>query len=183
MRLFTAVDPPPEVHENLVRLLEWLRPEARLKWTRAENLHLTLKFIGEYPEADLPALEGVLREVKWPGDLEVRLRGLGFFPNERAPRVFWAGVETGPELAELASRINKALVGLGIPAERRPYSPHLTLARIEDRTPLDRLRKAVEALDSLEFGVFRPDRFYLYRSQPGPGGAVYTQIGQFHTTF
>ena len=81
MRLFTAVDPSREVHENLVRLLERLRPEARLRWTRPENLHLTLKFIGEYPEGELSQLETVLRAVEWPRAFEVRLRGSGFFPN------------------------------------------------------------------------------------------------------
>lgn len=183
MRLFTAVDPSPEVHQNLVRLLERLRPEARLRWTRPDNLHLTLKFIGEYPEGNLPQLEAGLRAVEWPGPFEVRLRGSGFFPNERAPRVFWVGVEAGPKLGALADRIDKALTGLGILAERRPYSPHLTLARIEDRAPLERLREAIKALDSGEIGTFRPDRFYLYRSQPGPGGSVYSRIGEFGKTF
>lgn len=183
MRLFTAIDPTPEVHVNLVRLLERLRPAARLRWTRPDNLHLTLKFIGEYPEANLGALDEALRGVAWPPPFDVRIGGLGFFPDERRPRVFWVGISAGPELGELATRIDQALVRLGVPAERRPYSPHLTLARIEDRTPLERLYTATKALDSLEFGAFRPDRFHLYRSQPSPGGAVYTQMGEFRTTF
>ena len=182
MRLFTAVDPPAEVHRRLQELLDTLRRSARLRWTKPQNLHVTLKFIGEYPEQDLPALAGALCGVRWPGEFEVKVRGLGFFPNERAPRVFWAGVEAGPELRELAGRIDRALVSLGVPAERRAFSPHLTMARIEGRTPLEGLRQAIDRLETVEFGGFRPDRFYLYRSQPGPGGSVYTRIGEYGTT-
>jgi 2'-5' RNA ligase len=96
--------------------------------------------------------------------------------------VFWIGVEAGPELGALAGRIDEALVELGVPAERRPYSPHLTLARIDGQAPLQRLHRTIQDLDSVEFGSFRPDRFYLYRSQPGPGGSVYTRIREFDTT-
>jgi 2'-5' RNA ligase len=183
MRLFTAVDPSEEVLERLTGMLERLRPAARLRWSRPESLHLTLKFLGEYPEAELGALEAVLKRTPWPGAFDIRVRGLGFFPDERAPRVFWAGVEAGPELARLAEALDEALVEVGIPRERRPYKPHLTLARIQDRVPLQRLREAIQGLDPVDFGSFRAERFYLYRSQPGPGGSVYTRMGSFGTTF
>jgi len=171
------------VLNNLLALLDRLRPSARVRWSRPENLHLTLKFIGEYPDGEQPALEEALGSVAWPGGFEVWVRGLGFFPHPKAPRVFWAGVEAGPELAGLAAAIDQVLRPLGVPAERRPYSPHLTLARIEDRTPLGRLHQAIQALESAEFGSFRPERFYLYRSQRAPGGSIYTRIGEFPTTF
>ena len=164
-------------------MLERLRPAARLRWTKPENLHLTLKFIGEYPEGEMGTLEEALRGVVWPGEFEVKVRGLGFFPNARAPRVIWAGVEAGPELGQLARRVDRALWKLGVPPERKAYAPHLTLARIEDRTPLSKLHEAIKALNSQEFGVFRPDRFYLYWSQPGAGSSGYTRVREFRTTF
>lgn len=182
MRLFTALDPSPEVQERLVELLDRLRPSARLRWTKPENLHLTLKFIGEYPDAELGALQEAMREAPWPGRFEVRVAGLGFFPNDRAPRVFWAGIQAGKELAGLARAIDEVLLKLGVPAEGRPYSPHLTLARIENRTPLERLHRTIRDLGPVDLGSFRPDRFYLYRSQPGPGGSVYTRLAEFGTT-
>lgn len=179
MRLFTAVDPTPEIVDKLADLLNRLRPSAGLRWGRAENLHLTLKFIGEFPAERLSALEETLRAVPAPSPFEVAVRRLGFFPHARAPRVFWAGVEAPAGLAQLAGDIDRTLEPLGIARDRRAYSPHFTLARIADRPPLDALHRAVEALPSLEFGSFRPDRFYLYESRPGPGGSVYTRIEEF----
>ncbi len=179
MRLFTAVDPSPEVVDNLTELLNRLRPAARLRWSQAEKLHLTLKFIGEFPAERLGGLQEILRAAPAPSPFEVAVRRVGFFPHARAPRVFWAGVEAPAELAKLAAAIDLAVEPLGISRDQRAYAPHFTLARISGRQPLDALHRAVEALPSVEFGSFRPDRFYLYESRPGPGGSVYTRIGEF----
>ena len=179
MRLFTAVDPSLEVIESLRDLLLRLQPTARLRWSRPENLHLTLKFIGEWPEEKIPALLEALGSVPAPAALEMNLSGLGFFPNPRSPRVFWVGVQAPPELAELAVNIDRMLEPLGIAPEKRAYSPHLTLARIQERTPLERLRREIESLPSVEFGSFTVDRFYLYQSRLSPGGSIYTRIGEF----
>jgi 2'-5' RNA ligase len=110
MRLFTALDPSAEVLENLKGLLERLRPTAPLRWNRAENLHLTLKFIGQWPEPELPALREALGKVPAPPPFGVTVRGLGFFPHARAPRVFWAGVEAAAGLAQLVAQIDQALL-------------------------------------------------------------------------
>ncbi len=179
MRLFTAVDPSDEVLASLGDLLDRLRPSAQLRWSRPQNLHLTLKFIGEWPAEKLDDLQQVLRGVATPAPFDVRVRGLGFFPHARAPRVFWVGIEAPAELADLASCIDRALEGLGVATETRAYKPHLTLARIPDQKGLGRLHQAIEGLESTDFGTFRPDRFYLYESRPGPGGSVYTRIGEF----
>lgn len=181
MRLFTALDVSREVEARLSELLAELRPSAKLRWSRTDNLHLTLKFIGEFPKDRLDELRAALTSVAMQ-PVEVRVAGLGFFPNARAPRVFWAGIRAGPELAELAARIDEALEPLGIEREKRAYSPHLTLARVPDRTRLDGLREAVGKMEqggSPEFGMFRADRFCLYESVLAPGGSVYTRIGEF----
>ena len=179
MRLFTALDPSPEVHDQLTRLLERLRPSAGVRWAKPENLHLTVKFIGEWPEERLPALRQALGGVALPPPFEVRIAKLGFFPNSRAPRVFWAGIHSSPALKELAAGIDNAVTPLGIALETRPYSPHLTLARVPERTPLEALHRAIESLPSAEFGTFTADRFFLYQSRPAAGGSIYTQIGEF----
>jgi 2'-5' RNA ligase len=96
--------------------------------------------------------------------------------------VFWAGIEAGAELVELAARIDGALEPLGIAREKRAYSPHLTLARVPDHARLDGLREAIGKLEeagAVEFGAFRAERFYLYESALAPGGSVYTRIGEF----
>ncbi len=179
MRLFTAIDLPADVLRNLEGLLARLRPTARMKWSPLENLHITTKFIGEWPSERLNEMEAALAAVPRPDPFPVALRGLGFFPNPHAPRVFWVGVEASPALAELARRTDLALAELGVPSEARPFSPHLTLARIKEPVPLTGLREAISRLESLDFGAFQADRFVLYRSELRPGGSVYTKLTEF----
>ena len=178
MRLFTALDPSPAVQDCLGRLLDHLRPTASLRWTRPEGLHLTLKFIGERPEAQLPALREALATVPFT-PIEVRVAGVGFFPNANAPRVFWVGIQASAELAALAAAIDRRLEPLGIARETRSYSPHLTLARLPDRTPLQALHQALATLGPADCGVFTAGCFYLYESRPAPGGSRYTRLGEF----
>jgi 2'-5' RNA ligase len=178
MRLFTAVDPTPEVYRNLTELIDRLRPLAPLRWSRPENLHVTLKFIGEFPEENLPRLRDALGKFRAQEPFPVTVRGLGFFPNERSPRVFWAGIEHTGELARLAADMEEACSKLGIARERRSYSPHLTLARIPEGARLDRLRDEIRELNA-DFGGFTATALYLYQSRLAPGGSVYTRLEEF----
>lgn len=178
MRLFTAIDLPQEVRGRLDELIGKLRPLARIQWSRAANLHITTKFIGEWPVERLPELQRALAGLEAREPIPIRVAGLGFFPNPKAPRVFWAGVQAPPSLAVLAEDTNRALAHLVEP-EARAYSPHLTLARIKDQPPTSKiLHPGFEP----EFGSFVADRFYLYLSKPGPGGSVYTKLSEFPIT-
>jgi 2'-5' RNA ligase len=179
MRLFTAVDLPPDLVARLERLIEQLRPAARVKWSPPENLHITTKFIGEWPEAQLEELHRALAGLQARPPIPIRVRNLGFFPNQRSPRVFWAGVEGGDKLAGLAADTDRALSPLGVEPENRPFSPHLTLARIKEPVPMQALHDAVGALPSREFGDYIADRFYLYQSRLNPKGSVYVRVGEF----
>jgi 2'-5' RNA ligase len=179
MRLFTAIDLPPEVVRRLDQLIAGLKPSARLHWSPARNLHITIKFIGEWPEARLAELIQALGALAPNEPIPIKVRGLGFFPNPRAPRVFWAGVQAPPSLAELARQTDRALHRLGVPLETRPFSPHLTLARIKEPIPLDRLHSSLAALPSAEFGAFLAGSFHLYQSALNPSGSVYTRLAEF----
>ena len=158
MRLFVGLDLPGDVIGSLEELLNRLRPSAKINWSAPANLHITTKFIGEWPEERLGELKAALAETRGPA-LPVRLHHVGFFPNPHSPRVFWCGIEA-PGLEPLAAATDRATTALGIPAENRPFSPHLTLARIKDRLDLQPLREAIAALPSLEFGRFEA-RSYL----------------------
>ena len=179
MRLFVAIDLPQQVISNLERLIAHLRPTARIRWSRAENLHLTTKFVGEWPQERLEELKAELRGLTQREPIPIEVRELGFFPNSHSPRVFWASVQAPPGLAELARDTDGALSRLGVPAENRPFSPHLTLARIKEPVPLNGLRQAIANLASVEFGAFTADRFYLYQSTLTPSGSLYTQLSEF----
>ncbi|HEV2689782.1 MAG TPA: RNA 2',3'-cyclic phosphodiesterase [Bryobacteraceae bacterium] len=179
MRLFTGIDLPEDVRERLERLLMHLRPCAHLKWSPVYNLHITLKFIGEWPEEKLPQLEAALRSIPNRPAIPIEVRGLGWFPNPRNPRVFWAAVHGGEALEKLARDTDVALEPLGIPKETRAFTAHLSLARIKEPTPLEALRSAIAKHESAEFGSFPADRFHLYRSQPGSAGSIYTKLSEY----
>ena len=179
MRLFTGIDLPDDVRERLERLLMHLRPAAHLKWSPVYNLHVTLKFIGEWPEEKLPQLETALRSIHGRPAIPIDVRKLGWFPNAHHPRVFWVGADGGDALSALARDSDAALAPLGIAKEDRAFTAHLTLARIKEAVPLQALRTAIDQLDSVDFGSFLADRFYLFRSQPGAAGSIYTKLSEY----
>jgi 2'-5' RNA ligase len=181
MRLFTGLELEAETLKTIARLLDSLRHTAPIQWTSAANLHITTKFIGEWPEDRLPELQAKLAGLPRRSAISVSIRNLGFFPNPRSPRVFWCGIEA-PGLAGLAAETDDATASLGIPRETRPFSPHLTLARIRDRVALDKLYSAIAGLPSVEFGHFEARRFFLYESQLRRGGSVYTKLAEFALT-
>lgn len=179
MRLFTAIDLPPDVLDNLESLIARLKPAARINWSPVANLHLTTKFIGDWPEERLDELIAALGSLPARPAISIAIEKLGFFPNPHSPRVFWAGVHAGDALAQLARETEDALAALGIAKEQRPYSPHLTLARIKNPGKQSALLQAVADLPSLDFGGFTADRFFLYHSKTAPTGSIYTQLAEF----
>ena len=179
MRLFTGIDLPDHVVNVFERVLAHIRPAAHLKWVPAYNLHVTTRFIGEWPEGRLDELKEALAEVAPRSSLQIGLRGLGWFPNSRKPRVLWAGVDAGPELRQLSREIDAALERLGLPAEEREFSAHITLARIKQPVPLDKLQDIVAKMENSELATFTAGSFHLYRSQPGAAGSIYTKLSEF----
>ena len=185
MRLFVALQIPPAVRENLAALMDELRAadaassKNKARCVRAENLHVTLKFIGHVDAGKLDAIRAELAEVGSDAPVELRFRGLGFFPNERRPRVLWAGVEGSPSLAALAGEIDTRLSKLGIPRETRDFSPHLTLARFDPPGISEALRAAAQKNITREFGGGRTGEFHLFESKTRPTGAEYTRLSSF----
>ena len=179
MRLFIGIDLPPEVIANLEGLLERLRPAAQINCSPPRNLHVTTKFIGEWPEERLADLKSALGTLPARQPITIAIEKLGFFPNPYSPRVFWAGMHAGDDLASLARDTEQALTPLGIAKEERAYSPHLTLARIKTPGKQPALLQAVAKLPSLDFGSFVSNHFYLYQSRTAPTGSVYTKLAEF----
>ncbi len=179
MRLFTAIDLPSEILLRLERLLSALRPEAPIKWSPLDNLHVTTKFIGEWPEPRLAELQEVLRGTVPRQPFELELQGLGWFPSERSPRVLWLGVEGGNPLRTLVAETEQALSELGIAKEEREFSAHLTLARIKGPAPLSNLRKKVQEMQPAAMGQFAVSRFCLFRSRPGTNASIYEKLTDY----
>ncbi len=178
MRLFVAIDIPAEIKDALRCFVSRLRPTAKIGWSPVDNLHITTKFIGEWPEPHLDEMRRALTSVPVKGAIDITIKGLGWFPNPRRPRVFWAGVEGGEPLHTLARATEQAVAELGVPIEERDYSPHLTLARIREVVPLERLHQTIESFPAgcgFDFGSFSAAQFFLYLS----AGGKYTQLAGF----
>jgi 2'-5' RNA ligase len=142
-------------------------------------LHITTKFIGEWPERRLDELLERLRPLGDREIIDIAISGIGWLPNPHSPRVLFAAVKAGPELAELAKATESTLAELGIERENRDFKPHLTLARIKDSgIPLAQLRQRIASVESTDFGSFAAKSFKLYLSKPGPAGSIYTQLAE-----
>ena len=180
MRLFIALEILPAVRHNLATLLDSMRAITKEpRWVRAENLHVTLKFLGEVAETKVDAVRHALGEIRSDETVALDFRGLGFFPNEKHPRVFWAGMAASPNLKTLAGDIAGAMERLGIPREKREFSPHLTLARFERPRLPEALRKLIAENLQREFGSLITNEFHLIQSKLKPTGAEYTTVATF----
>ncbi len=180
MRLFVALEMSPEVRESIAALIRELKPlDESWKWTRAENLHVTLKFLGEVPESRIDRVVAVLRTISFSESLVLHFRELGFFPNERRPRVLWTGVHAPAALSTLAANIEETLGSIGVPREERAYTPHLTLARSKEGRVSRGLRDAFAAAAGNDFGTIAASAFHLIRSELKSSGAEYTTLASF----
>src|SRR6266852_4177099 len=129
MRLFVALDLEEAIRQRMAVFLQGVQnfaPETR--WVKPESLHVTLKFIGEKPEEEIPRIQHALGTIQ-AIPISLAFRGYGFFPTARSARVFWLGIESEPGLPNLAAQVDTALSALGIPREEHAFTPHLTLAR------------------------------------------------------
>jgi len=192
MRLFVALDIDQQIRDDIASFISDMRGLApAVRWVQPESLHVTLKFIGERPDAMVKAIENALSGVLVKA-FQLSFRGAGFFPNEKSARVFWIGIQADAALAELAAQIERSLAPLGIEAEKRAFSPHLTLARAGNgsgapgRQKGDRpnrrfstLQAKLNAAPTPDFGTMNATEFFLYRSQLSSRGAQYTKIARF----
>jgi 2'-5' RNA ligase len=196
MRVFVGLDIDEEIRGRIGEFVEEVRGLAPdVRWVAPDSLHVTLKFIGERPDAAVAEIEKALGSVS-SASFEISFRGCGFFPTAKAARVFWVGIVADARLSELAGNVEVSLVGIGIPKEERAFSPHLTLARggarigsgsgSPGRRSGDRVNQRFAKLQQRlaerpapEFGTMAAREFFLYRSQLSPKGSRYTKIAGF----
>ncbi|MCD6468613.1 MAG: RNA 2',3'-cyclic phosphodiesterase [Thermoplasmata archaeon] len=162
-------------------LLEFMRElknaPAQLKIVEPKNVHLTLKFLGNTEEEIVPDLEKVMRQsVEGVSSFEVNLHGVGVFPNENYITVIWVGIEKGQELVSIAGKLDELLQSLGYKRERRPFSPHLTVARVKHVKDKDALVSLLKKYSEVEFGEINVDSIKLKKSVLTPKGPIYTTL-------
>ena len=183
MRLFTGLELPVHVESELDRVLKlWREVAPGLQWSPLENLHITTKFIGDWPEARLQELKDALACVPKPGALAIAVLGVSWFPNPHQPRSLFAAIDSVPRgLLDLAGHTQDALARIGIPREQREYKPHITLARVNSAPApeLSALQRAIGESPSLEFGMIEAKSFFLFLSQPESRGSIYKKLAEF----
>ena len=175
MRAFVAVFPPPELREEALARARRLSLRGRVRWSKPENVHLTLTFLGEVREEILDGLCAALEEVcGHHTTFDAGLARFGAFPSARRAQVLWAGIGIGfDELRFLATDLDVVLAPLGFEREKRPYTPHLTLGRARGQPA------SFEPRSEEYIGEFRVRRVELTESTLTPEGAVYRTVRAF----
>ncbi len=182
IRTFIACEISPKLRERLGREMGRLREAAPLvAWVKPENVHLTLKFLGDVKEDDLGELfEELEAEAEGFGPFSLEVRGVGAFPNWRNPRVVWAGMGEGAEEAvRLAGLVEDLCVDLGYEAEHRPFRPHLTLGRVKIPAHGHGLEGAAREMGGIPFGHIDVDEVVVYMSSLRRTGPVYSPMARF----
>ncbi len=180
-RAFIAVDLPETVQVFLAELQETIKSyEVPVKWVRPQNIHLTLKFLGDTDTAQTARIVAAmtLAARDCPG-VSLTAKDIGVFPDLKRPRVVWAGVNGQLEiLKNLQRTLDDHLADLGFPKDRRTFSAHLTMGRVKGKIVSARMKAAIDGLKGSESEPFEVDRIVLFKSELRPTGAVYTQVHQ-----
>ena len=188
-RLFIAVEPCLDVVDKLLLLQKDLDPiiasrKANVRWITPENIHLTMKFIGEVEEFLIPSIGDALSEIALKHQqFQMNTVGIGAFPKGGQPRIIYAGVNIGVKnLMVLNEDLDTRLSALGIAPEQRPFKAHLTIGRIKTRKPTIDLTDVLKALENIVFGHTRISELVLFKSTLTPKGAIYRVLKRIQLT-
>lgn len=182
MRTFIAIDLPGEIKDELVKMQEELKSAgADVKWVEAQNIHLTLKFLGERDDKKVEKIIQTLEEVaKENKTYAIRISSIGAFPKIESPRVIWVGLDKGDgETKIIAQALEEKIAKIGIPKEDRPFSSHITIGRV--RTPKNRedltgeINRLADKPGMLNLET-QVTKITLYKSTLSPKGPVYEAL-------
>ncbi|MFH0791569.1 MAG: RNA 2',3'-cyclic phosphodiesterase [Candidatus Omnitrophota bacterium] len=182
MRAFIAIDLPQEVKNYLANLQTRLKTSgADVKWVEPQNIHLTLKFLGEIDEKTLHKIISILEDIAIEkNSYPINLSSLGAFPKINCPRILWVGINKGEkETKEIAKKLEETIEKIGIPAEPKPFSCHITIGRTRSMLNRDKLIENLKIQDNnlkkenLEFDV---TKISLFKSTLTPKGPIYEVI-------
>ncbi len=178
IRTFICFELPDKIKEKIADLQDDLKPFGDgVRWMRPDSIHLTLKFLGDVEEEQIPEITSAVQKASDAiPPLKIQVSGCGAFPNFRRPRVFWVGVkEESGKLLELGSNIEMALEEIGYPKEKRDFSPHLTFGRVKSRNGIPEMTDFLKK-HNFELKPFKADQVIVMQSQLRPTGAVYTPL-------
>lgn len=176
IRLFVAIDLPEWIKADLETLCFF--GIRGVKWVDPEQFHLSLKFIGEVDESLFGNIEDCLSKIN-NKSFSLNLSQVGLFPNGKAPRVIWAGVDKNEDLMRLQKKVETQLNRLNLRGDKRKYSPHITLGRVKSQKP-GRIGDFMIHNNLFKSGPFEVDRFTLFSSMLTPKGPIYRKEKEFY---
>ena len=181
IRAFIAIELPASVVSLLDKVQQDIKSlRLRAKWVRPENIHLTLKFLGNIDPVDIDKIGRALSDAAAdfaPATLAVG--GIGFFPGLKRPRVIWVGLGGQTQLLiELQRKLEDNLAAIGFPKEKRPFKGHLTLGRIKEAVNSNVIRQVMREFADLRGDEFVASRIILFKSDLQPSGPIYSQLQQ-----
>lgn len=179
MRTFIAIELDEAAHDHLAAVqLKLKSAGADVKWVEPQNIHLTLKFLGEVAEDKIDKIKSMLDAIaQRASPFSISLSEIGVFPNLNSPRVIWVGIKEGIlQASKLAEEIETQMANLGFPKENRPFSAHLTLGRVRSPKGLQQLKDAIENFQLLTPSSQLITHITLFQSTLTPKGSIYTAL-------
>ena len=181
LRLFIAIELPSNIIDGLRNVQEELKDKSnKLSWAKPENIHLTLKFLGDTETGKIDSMVNILEGIAGKSfGFEISVKGVGTFPAAGNPRVIWVGIEENKDMLQLYNNIEEGLATLGFEKERRDFKPHLTLGRIKFLNDRAGLKRGLEKVAGLNLARFAVAGFALFKSTLTPEGAIHTRVKEY----
>ena len=181
LRLFIAIELPSNIIDGLRNVQEELKDKSnKLSWAKPENIHLTLKFLGDTETGKIDSMVNILEGIAGKSfSFEISVKGVGTFPAAGNPRVIWVGIEENKDMLQLYNNIEEGLATLGVEKERRDFKPHLTLGRIKFLNDRAGLKRGLEKVAGLNLARFAVAGFALFKSTLTPEGAIHTRLKEY----
>ena len=182
MRLFVAIEIAPEIRDRIMEFVSRIKPQlANARWSRPEGLHITLKFLGNVANEKRSDIESKLGNIS-AAKFSLSVGDIGVFPNAKSPRVLWVGLKAPHDLALLAEQVDASMHHLGFEGEKRAFTPHVTLARFNERGEKTNVNSALSSVPKAGFGTMTATEFHLYESRLSPQGSRYNKLASFPLT-
>ncbi|MBW1813632.1 MAG: RNA 2',3'-cyclic phosphodiesterase [Deltaproteobacteria bacterium] len=179
LRAFIAIELPETAVTFVIRIQETLKSyRFKVKWVQPENMHLTLKFLGEINREDRVKIEDAISDAgKDCGPIQLSVKGMGVFPGVKRPRVVWCGLKGDTaSLVHLQGQLDEKLIDLGFSKEKRPFKGHLTLGRVKGSISPEKIIDAMKEISGFGSKPFKVEAITLFSSDLKPSGAVYTRL-------
>lgn len=186
LRAFIAIEIPVEIKQAIAVQSAGLQKNAgrSVRWVTPENIHLTLKFLGDISPTNLELLcQALQAECSQHAPFEISVGGLGCFPNPHRPRIIWVGLEIPPELNRLQHKLENATAKLGYASEEKAFSPHLTIGRVREQaepSELHWLGTALKEAQIGQLGSFVATTVQVFKSDLQPSGPIYSSLFSAH---